>query len=59
MKAQVTCKICEQWFDYDDVHYIGNYDYEEINDCPVNLCHNCFDKIVSMKMKVKVKAKCR
>lgn len=48
MKAQVSCKICEQWYDYDRVHYIGNYDFEDIKDCPVNLCKRCFNNIVDL-----------
>lgn len=55
MKAQVSCKICEQFFDFDNVHYIGNWDYEYSKDYPVNLCDRCFNYIVEISKGKEIK----
>lgn len=41
MKAQVTCKICEQEYDFDNVIFLGNFDYEDQKEYPVNICKTC------------------
>lgn len=48
MKAQVICKICETFHSYDEVCFLGNFDYEDLKDYPVNICKSCFNLIVNM-----------